>query len=213
MDCCNVNGLDSLFRGPLVDSERVRFEKRGPNRRQQRLLAKVDVSPGSDVLDLGCGIGALGLTLLERGARHATFVDVSAAYLRTARHLTHKHNLLEQSDFLLGDAATLDLPDADVVTLDRVVCCYPDAARLLHAASAHSQRYLIFSYPRVNLLMKLGRAFLNGIMRLVGQEYRFFLHAPDTLYAAARQHGHTVQHETTAGVWRIVVFGRSAESG
>lgn len=208
MDCCNVNGLDSLFRGPLVDGERVRFEKRGLNKRQRRLLADIDPASDRDVLDIGCGIGALGLTLLGRGARHATFVDVSAAYLRTARHLADERGLLERSSFFLGDAATLDLPGADIVTLDRVVCCYPDAARLLGAASERSRRYLVFSYPRVNVFVQFGRAILNGVMRLVGQEYRFFLHDPATLYDAAQRHGHRLQSERTAGVWRIAVFVR-----
>ena len=208
MDCCNVNGLDSLFRGPLVDGERVRFEKRGLNKRQRLLLADLSPAAERDVLDIGCGIGALGLTLLGRGARHATFVDVSAAYLRTARHLADERGLLEQSSFFLGDAATLDLPDADTVTLDRVVCCYPDAARLLHTAGERSRRYLVFSYPRVNVFVRAGRALLNGAMRLVGQDYRFFLHDPASLYDAAQQHGHRLQSERSAGVWRIAVFVR-----
>jgi hypothetical protein len=54
------------------------------------------------------------------------------------------------------------LPDADVVTLDRVVCCYPDPEALLGAA-AKTRQVLAFTYPRVE-----GQASIEG--RSLGPE-------------------------------------------
>jgi hypothetical protein len=35
-----------------------------------------------------------------------------------------------------------------VVTLDRVVCCYPDAETLLRAAAQRARKLVAFTYPR-----------------------------------------------------------------
>jgi magnesium-protoporphyrin O-methyltransferase len=40
------------------------------------------------------------------------------------------------------------LPEVDIVTLDRVVCCYPDFHRLLTAAASKSRGVLAMTYPR-----------------------------------------------------------------
>jgi magnesium-protoporphyrin O-methyltransferase len=38
------------------------------------------------------------------------------------------------------------------MVLHRVMCCYPDYARLLGAAADHARHALVFSYPARNLL-------------------------------------------------------------
>jgi magnesium-protoporphyrin O-methyltransferase len=54
------------------------------------------------------------------------------------------------TQFIQGDFVAISgtLPDADVVTLDRVVCCYPDAEVLLGAAAARTRQLLALTYPR-----------------------------------------------------------------
>jgi 16S rRNA (guanine966-N2)-methyltransferase len=48
-------------------------------------LASLDAIRDADVLDLFAGSGALGIEALSRGARHCTFVDVSAAAIDAVR--------------------------------------------------------------------------------------------------------------------------------
>src|ERR1041385_1488639 len=50
-----------------------------------------------------------------------------------------------EGDFV---AVAATVPSADLVALDRVVCCYPAYAPLLEQAAAHSRRLLAMSYPR-----------------------------------------------------------------
>ena len=80
MGCCDPNGLDEMFAGPLVRQELRAYRANGLNRRQQKLVALIEpLLPGSSVLDIGCGIGALGTALLTKGAGQGIFVDVSSA--------------------------------------------------------------------------------------------------------------------------------------
>ena len=125
MDCCDVNGLNRTFRARTARADRRHYLRRGLDDRQRALLD----FPLDNVshLDIGCGIGALGLTGLNGGMTSSYFVDVSEAYLDTARQLATETGVEERASFLQGDAAHLELPEVDLVTLDRVVCCYPDA--------------------------------------------------------------------------------------
>ena len=160
------------------------------------------------VLDIGCGVGALGLTLLSQGAAHSTFVDVSQDYLQAARDLAEERNVNEQAEFLEADFLHADLSPADSVTLDRVVCCYPDAPALLRKAAAHSHTRLIFSYPRPVWWMRLTKRLLNLGMRVWRKAYRFYVHDEDALLAAAESNGHALKEKRSVGVWHIAILER-----
>ncbi len=151
VDCCDPNGLDRVFAGRLVRQELRAFRRQGLNSRQREIMALLEpLTPCSSVLDVGCGVGAIGTTLLARGAVSGLFVDVSSAYLSAAREIGAEAGVGERATFYQDDfaASARSYPQADVVVLDRVVCCYPDAPALLEKAAQHSQRTLVYSYPR-----------------------------------------------------------------
>ncbi len=212
MDCCQVEGLRRVFRGRPVAWEVRAFVRGGLNPRQTAFVTALGRVEGASVLDIGGGIGALALTLLARGGRGAQLVEVSPSYLRAARTLAAERGVAEKLSLLEGDFVTLGgVERADIVTLDRVVCCYPDAAALLGKAAAMSRRWLLFSYPQPSWPVRIFRQGLNGVMTLIGWSYRFYLHDEAHLLAAARQTGHRFVAKETHGVWRVVVL-ESAES-
>jgi magnesium-protoporphyrin O-methyltransferase len=205
MDCCDVNGLNRIFRGKPVRWERRRFLKRGPNRRQQGFFTGLTPA-GRTMLDLGCGVGGLGFTALRQGAVSATFVDISRAYLAAAREVAAELALTDESSFLAGDALALELPRADLVTLDRVVCCHPQGPILLAKAARLSGGALAFSYPLPRWYMRLGRGLGNGVLRLFGHPFRFYVHAEEKLLAAATSAGHELARSQRFGVWQLRVY-------
>ena len=209
MSCCpaDVNGLNRVFRGALVRRERKMFERRGPSERQAGFLAEVDLA-GRTVLDLGCGVGALGLTALARGAASATFVEASQAYLSAARALAEERALGERSSFLSGDAMGLALPEADLVMLDRVVCCYPEGPALLRRAAELSREALLLSYPRPSPLLRLAARLAAAVLGLVRHPYRFYLHGEAALAQAAESSGHRLVAEARYGRWQLRVYGK-----
>lgn len=212
VDCCDPNGLDRVFAGRLVRQELRAFRRAGLTRRQQEIVALLEpLASGSSVLDIGCGIGAIGTTLLAKGAGSGLFVDVSSAYLNAAHEVGAEAGVGDRAAFYQDDFATSarSYPEADVVVLDRVVCCYPDAQTLLEKAARHSQRTLVFSYPRPFWFTPLFRALCALAMKLAGQEYRFFLHDPQLLLKAATGEGHGEVVTRPVGLWQLVKVSKT----
>ncbi len=208
VDCCDPNGLDRVFAGRLVRQELRAFRRKGLNRRQREIMALLEpLTPCSSVLDIGCGVGTIGTTLLARGAVSGLFVDVSSTYLNAAREVAAEAGVGEWATFYRDDfaASARPYPQADVVVLDRVVCCYPDAQPLLEKAARHSQRTLVFSYPRPLWFTPMFRVLCAFGMRLIGQEYRFFLHDPQLLLGAATGAGHKQMPEPVTFALELVV--------
>jgi len=58
---------------------------------------------GSDVLDLFCGSGSLGIEALSRGARHSTFVDKDKQVLNIAQGNVKSLRVEEMSSFVQMD--------------------------------------------------------------------------------------------------------------
>ena len=86
---------------------------------------------GRTVLDVGCGSGDLALATVARGADSATGFDLGPGAIREARSLATERGLSERTHFVVGDGAEIALPRADVVSLNRVLCCYPHIDALL----------------------------------------------------------------------------------
>jgi Methyltransferase domain len=107
---------------------------------------------GATVVEIGGGVGEIGLELLKRGAVHTVNLELSPACEEDARRLLREHGLEERTTWRLHDiAADPDAIDsADIVALHRVVCCYPESRRLLGAAADHARRFVVFSYPPRN---------------------------------------------------------------
>ncbi|THB71362.1 MAG: class I SAM-dependent methyltransferase [Desulfovibrio sp.] len=71
-----------------------------------RLLQGADIAPDSRVLDLGCGKGAVGLSLLASlpgSIGHVTGVDAYAPFVREAQRAAQKRGLAGQCRFLQAD--------------------------------------------------------------------------------------------------------------
>jgi len=85
------------------------------------------------------------------------------------------------------------------VTLDRVICCYPDMEQLVAHAAEKARHVLGAVYPREVWWVRLGGVVMNGLMRLKRCPFRTFLHSPVAIEATLRQHG-----------LERVAFGRTA---
>jgi SAM-dependent methyltransferase len=115
----------------------------------RRLLGLLDdvAETQPTVLELGCGPGALTLTLLERGASQATGIDLSPESLAIARQRTSEAGFGDRTDFQVGDGAVVPLEPHDWVVLDKVLCCYRDLDALLDRSIAAARRRFVFVVP------------------------------------------------------------------
>ena len=104
---------------------------------------------GATLLDIGGGVGVAQLDLLSAGLRSATDVDASSAYLDVAREEAQRRGYSERVSYRHGDLVALapEIEPADIVTLDRVICCYHDMPALVRASAAKARRLYGLVYP------------------------------------------------------------------
>src|SRR2546425_5279787 len=186
MTCCNQYcAVEKQFNGKVAERDLQSYRRHGPSVITRLMLAELKRSPlqGDDLLDVGSGIGVIGAELADTGLASATLVEASPAYFDVARAEIELRYESRPTRFVLGDFATIadTLTDADVVTLDRVVCCYPDAEALLRGAASRTRRLLAFSYPRDRWYMWTLTVLQNFWRRLRGSPFRAFVHPPEQM--------------------------------
>jgi 2-polyprenyl-3-methyl-5-hydroxy-6-metoxy-1,4-benzoquinol methylase len=211
--CCSRRGYDSFFTEKIARRDARAYRRRGldPNaRRIAGFVARRGVA--GSVLDIGGGNGVLGLELVKAGAERAITVELSSAYDATATKLAREAGVEDRMERRVVDFADAaeEFPEADVVVMHRVVCCYPDGEALVAAAAGRARRLLAFSFPRRTWWMRFGAAAVNAYLAARSMEYRSFIHRPNRLLAAAENAGLTAAWEHDGALWRIAGFERSS---
>ena len=171
------------------------------------------VTPDSTLLDIGGGVGAIHHEMLDAGAVSAVHVDASTAYIDAARdEATHRHHL-EAIEFVQGDFVELapKLASADIVTLDRVICCYPDMPALVGKAADKAQRVLGAVYPPDVWWIRIAVRCINYVMRLRESPFRVFVHSSDAIEAELKKHGLERATRQRTIAWEISTFRRAVD--
>ena len=209
-NCCEIT--DSTFGEDGAKADLRAYRRHGPAK-QTKLLLEAIRSLGlkeAALLDIGGGIGAIHHELLSDVAREATHVDASSAYLKEAREEAANRGHGERVQFIHADFTDVaaDLPQADVVTLDRVLCCYPDFRGLLRAAASHSRRALALTYPRETWYTRLGLGAINFFQRLGGDPFRVFLHSITEMESLLNGEGLVKISVRRLFVWEMALYQR-----
>jgi magnesium-protoporphyrin O-methyltransferase len=213
MTCKQCQALESLFDDRMADSDLKDLRRRGPSKTTRMLieaLVRRGVA-GKTALDIGAGVGAVHMALLTAGAISATDVDVSAAYLKVAKTEATRLGLSDRTQYIRGDFVQQaeHIEPADVVTLDRVVCCYPDMPALVGASVAHARSMYGLIFPRDVWWMRWGAAVGNLIPRLMRSGFQFYVHPAARVDAIARDGGFERVYTGRTRLWQVVVYGRT----
>jgi len=128
--CCATfdETVDQQFTQKKAQQELERYRQKGPGPIARLLLqglTQAGVIQGA-LLDIGAGVGALTFELLDRGIDRAVIVEASAGYAIAAAEESARRGRTRDVELTRGDFVQVGttLPMAQVVTLDRVVCCY-----------------------------------------------------------------------------------------
>jgi magnesium-protoporphyrin O-methyltransferase len=211
--CARYAEAELQFGAAVAARDLERYRRKGPDATSRLLLNAVrgHVNGAMSLLDIGAGVGVLDFELLANGVSSATLVDASPAYLDAAGREAESRKVAARLRCVVGDFAVLadGIESADVVTMHRVVCCYPDHASLLRAAAKHARRVFAFSYPRDRWYNRFWLALENVRRRLVGNPFRSFVHAPVEMEACVTQEGLVRIHRSRTFVWSIDVYART----
>jgi SAM-dependent methyltransferase len=216
--CCPREGIEREFGAKAAKRDLRRYRRRGPIRTTRLLLdALLDAlrTEGVDdasLLDIGGGVGAVHHELLDAGASEAVQVDVSPDYLAAAREEAARRGHAGRVRFVRGDFVALadEAGAADVVTLDRVICCYPDMERLVAASAAKARRLYGAVYPRQVWWVRAALTTVNALMRLRRSPFRVYLHPPSAIEAVLRAHGLNRRLARHTVAWTVAVYARGA---
>src|SRR5687768_514368 len=151
MNCCQCEDIDQHFGKERVKEDLREYRRRGPGPTAKIMLdgLKAQNLQCATLLDVGSGIGVIVHELMGETIINATCVESAKAYLEVAEAEARRRGHHDRVEFVYGDLAELAirLDAADLVTLDRVVCCYPHFEKLLAASTDKCRQWCALSYP------------------------------------------------------------------
>jgi SAM-dependent methyltransferase len=212
MDACGCDEFASIFDRRNADGDLRRYRRQGADQTTRMLLdlIRAEGVDGATILDIGGGIGIIDQELLRAGASRATLADASGASLAVAREAAAEAGLADRMTFVEGDAVRRagEIVGADVVTLDRVICCYPDMTSLVRISAAWAGRLYGIVLPRDRWLVRTGIALEALWFRLLRKRYRPFAHPNHVVDALAVGQGLEPVAEAGTFFWRVALFRR-----
>ena len=210
--CCRPESYGAFFSKKGAERALRRYRRRGLDKVSARIarVVKERGVAGTTVLEVGGGIGALDVELLQAGAEHATNVELSPEYEEAAAALASERGVQHRIERKIGDfVAETDVPEADTVVMTRVVCCYPDYEALVGAAADHARRLLVFTYPRERLLVRTAFRLMNLWLRLTGNDFRGFVHSSSAMLEVARRKGLSPVLQREGPFWQLAALERT----
>lgn len=212
-DCCTPKGYRWVFSERSAKMEAKRYRRRGLDATSRRIVdfLKNQGVQGRTVLEIGGGIGAIQIELLKAGAARATSVELTPTYEEVASQLLSEAGLSGRVERKVMDfAQAADQVDgADVVIMNRVLCCYYDMPRLAGAAADHAQRTLVMTFPRRSVWIRAGLGIGNGLLWLTRRHFHIFVHRPAEIMAASERHGLRPVLNQTGLMWTLAALSRA----
>jgi SAM-dependent methyltransferase len=212
--CCDEDLARLAYDGLNAEADLTRWRdgKLHPATRELIEVVRREGVDGARVLDIGAGVGAVHVSLLEAGAAGAVDVDASREYLATARSEAERRGLSGRVEYRYGDVVELadDLPPAEIVTLDSVICCYPYLEPLLAAAMRSRPRLVGITHPRDVWWMRAFMRLYNLAHAIRRSPARYFIHRRAQVARWMAGAGYEIVHEGGPREWRVVLYRRSA---
>lgn len=210
MNCCR--SYEACFDQATARQELQSYRRKGPSKTTRNLLDLLKRAgiEKLTLLDIGGGIGAIQHELLRAGADSAVQVDASTAYLEASKTEATRLGHRERAAYFHGDFVALapQLEPADVVTLDRVICCYHDMPALVGLSAARARKLYGLVFPRDVWWIKLGLPLVNLLLKLRREPFRVFIHPTAAVDAVVRGQGLALQTHRKFFVWQVMIYQR-----
>lgn len=137
-------------------------------------------------------------------------VDASRPYVAVASHEAELRGLGERTAFVHGDfvemAAQMD--PADIVTLDRVVCCYEDWRAMVDRSTERAGRLIGLVLPNDRWWLRAGIGFGNLALRLTGTSFRGYVHPERRIDERIRAAGFERRLHHRGWIWQTMLYQR-----
>lgn len=214
MDSCQCQGIETKFDQKYVAKKLKEYRRKGPKKTTWQLIEalRAEGVGGMTLLDIGGGVGDIQHEMLRSGIRYAINNEASTAYLEACRQEAERLGHSDQIRHIHGNFVDLakDISLADIVTLDRVICCYRDMPNLINLSTQKARRFYGIIYPLdkwwIRSYILVYYNFSNWLRR---SPMRMFVHPPDAVEAVIRNNGFGRRFYREMGPWQVAVYARS----
>jgi Methyltransferase domain len=211
--CCARHGQEELFGAKMAARDARKYRRKGPDAIARSLARRSGARgvEGATVLEIGGGIGQVLLTLLEEGAASGEVIELVPDYEPYVRVLASEAGVADRVAFRTADLVADPAAGrpADIVVLNKVVCCTPDGVELAGIAASLARRTLAISYPRRSWWVRAFARAANVYFSARRRRFRVYAHLPQALHAAVEAHGLARVSERDGPVFRVVAFERT----
>ena len=206
--CC---GADKLFDKKTAKKQYKSYLKNGPSRVTKKLIGQLEkTNTGSSLLDVGGGIGAIQWWFLNHGGKQTYGIDASSGYTELVMEHAEKNNLKESAHFILGDfiSKSKELPQVNHITLDKVICCYPNFETILNLACTTSLNTVSLSYPMDGFISDIFRSFGVLYMKMTGNPFKPYVHRVASVRALFIENGFELKARELSFPWHIETYAK-----
>lgn len=209
---CQCQGIESIFDDKGAQKELKHYRKKGPRATTRELIDALVARgvAGLRLLDIGGGVGAIQHELLQQGVESAVDVDAASAYLQAAMQEAGRLGFADKAAYRHGNFVELapDLDPADIVTLDRVICCYDDMPALVAASVGLAQKVYGIVIPLDNWLTRLVVGIGNLFLRVSGSDFRSFIHPTAAVENIVEAAGFQRVFYRRRFYWQVIVYAK-----
>ncbi len=210
MACNQCIGIEEEFGASRAKWDLKRYRKRGPKTTTRWLIEAVRARgvEGSTLLDIGGGVGEIQHELAAAGVGRITGVDASSAYIDKCRAEAEERGYADQAQYVHGNFAELSdtVEEADVVTLDRVICCFDDVDALVDRSASKTRRLYGLVFPRETWWTALGFRLINFVQRVRRSSFFVYLHSSEHVDGLIARHGLGRVFYRSGFVWQVVLY-------
>jgi SAM-dependent methyltransferase len=210
--CCDEELAFIGYDGRDAEKDLAALRSRGPRPTTRELIDAIRAQGvnGATIVDVGAGVGAVHIALLEAGAGRAIDVDASREYLAAARGEAERRGLADRVTYRYGDLVELaaDLPASDIVSLDLVICCYPNLSALTAAVLTVSPRLVGMTYPRDVWWMRVFMWLYNLVHAVRQSPARYFAHRRRQVRSLMTAAGYSEIYDRGSAACRVVLYAR-----
>lgn len=211
--CCARHGQEELFGDRAARHAARRYRRKGADRMAHSLARRAAARgvEGATVLEIGGGLGTVLLELLRRGAARGEIVELVPSYEPFVHELAAEQGVGDRVSFRTADLVADPQAGeaADLVVLNKVVCCTPDGVELAGIAAGLARRTLVLSHPREAWWARTAFGSVNLALRLLRRRFRVFVHPTNAIAAAVEAHGLTKASEANGPLFRIAAYERT----
>jgi 2-polyprenyl-3-methyl-5-hydroxy-6-metoxy-1,4-benzoquinol methylase len=212
-ECCTPKGYRQIFSERSARAQARSYRRNGLDGTSRRIVEvlKEQGVEGMTLLEVGGGIGAIQIELLKAGLSRAVSVELTPTYEESAAALLSEAGFEDRVERRVMDFvdAGAEIGAADIVVMNRVICCYPDVSRLAGAAAEHAKGLLVMSFPKERWWTRVLLWMANFGMAVTRRQFRTFLHPMEQIVAITQKHGLELSINKPGLFWQITAMRRA----